>query len=248
MSHTFTPSAAGPLSAGYTHPDDLTDDADAASVNGPMEAMGNDIAYIADGFTEFNGNKTFTGDLTLTASPAALIFDSTGRLQVDPNLMQLRNDSAAIPSITRAVNSTGIRFSPSEVWWPAASVMAVGSTYLFPLLELPNQCEIVSLTIRHNPNDATSPTTKPTLTIWRIPLAGGGAVDAFTPIQDPAVGGAYTVEHNFTATPGSVVTVDLTANSYWFKIEAETGGSALNGVLSAPPSITYRVPYLDLVK
>lgn len=45
MSHTYTPSSAGPIHSGYTHPND-GDPPKVADVNPALEAKGDDIAYL----------------------------------------------------------------------------------------------------------------------------------------------------------------------------------------------------------
>jgi hypothetical protein len=242
----YSPSL-GPFSTSYT---DLADGEglDVASVRVWLEALSDSLYFVKDGFATYAGNKIFSGEITLSAGLGVLRFDNTGRLQVDPLLMQLRNDAGAIPSFERCVSSIAIRQSTNANWFPIENTLTIGATYLFPLLELPNQCEITSIKLTHNPDNGTSPLTKVATTILRIPRDASGAVDAFTPIADPATGSAYTDLHVFTATPGSPVVVDLALNSYFLKVVSETGGSALPGVLSAQPVIVYSAPFLDLAK
>lgn len=233
--------------ANITIPSD-GDDNDAASVNVGFEGLMDKVRHVLDGFTTFTSNKTFSGELTLSAGVATIRIDNTGRLQVDPLLMQLRDDAGAIPVFERCVGSIAIRQSTNANWFPMENTIAIGASYLFPIYELPNQAEITAIRLTHNPDNGTNPVTKVAVTILRVPRNASGAVDAFTAIADPAVGSAYTDLHVFTATPGSPVPIDLEQNSYFVRVIGETGGSAIPGVLSAQPVLVYRAPFLDLAK
>jgi hypothetical protein len=246
VSTTYSGNAAN-NPASITIPSD-GDDADASSVNVAFEALMDKVVHVLNGFTTFASNKTFSGEITLSAGLGVLRFDNVGRLQIDPLLMQLRNDAGEIQSFERCVSTIGIRQSTNANWFPIENTLSIGATYLFPLLEIPNQCEITSIKLTHNPNNGTAPLTKVATTILRIPRDASGAVDEFTPIADPATGSGYTDLHVFTATPGSPVVVDLALNSYFLKVVAETGGSAVPGVLSAQPVIVYLAPFIDLAK
>lgn len=239
MSTTYSGNAASnPTSITIPADGDLRN---AASVNPAFEGLMDKCAHILEGDPEFIGG-TFKVSGTST-----LQFDDQATVDVvTPGELHLLSSGAAV-SFSRAVTGMSVD-STGALGWPIVNTLAIGRTYYYPLTELPNGAEITSLSIVHNPDNATAPATKVKLGIFTMPLDGSGSADAFTPIEDPAAGAGYTAAHTFTATPGSAVVVNLETTSYWLKLVAETGGSAVPGVIAAPPKITYRAPFIDLGK
>lgn len=223
-----------------TIPDD-GDDIDAISVNVPFEGLMDKVVHILHGNPTYEGSTWTFGDATLVK-----FNDQAGVDVVTPGELWLTSAGVA-PTFTRGVTAQSVD-NTGALGWPITNTLAIGRTYYYPINELPDAATITSLSIVHNPDNATAPTAKVKVSIYQMPLDGSASSDAFTPIEDPAAGAGYTAAHTFTATPGSPVVVNLNTHSYWFKVVAETGGSAVPGVISAPPSLTYKANIIDLGK
>lgn len=245
MSDTYTPNSAN-NQPNVTLPED-GEPLDVASYRVGAENLKDQIAHILNGVTTFAGIKSFAATALnfLNNMEFAFAFDWT--INVDPQAVLLK-DGGAAPSFSRCVTSVAIDQASNANHFPVANTLAIGATYLFPITELPDRCEVTGLSIVHNPNDATAPTAKVKLGLLKIAKSGSGPTDAITPIEDPATGSGYTNAHTFTATFGSPVFVELDLYSYWVKVISETGGSAIPGTIGAQPVISYNATYLDLGK
>lgn len=224
---TIYPFVPAQLPASITLPQDLVDQRTAASVNAPMTAIGNGVAYIDEPVTR----TTVAGVMDLSPRGSDVIAPTWDPTSAPTQFAPVADNSANGVLAARCVYYTdyrGLRFYDVNTGSASARhVMLALNAHLIHGADLTRLTLTLDGTAGHVGLPASMPAMgiarwQPSTNVWDSLVGAGLTYDT------SASTAAYEVAHTLDVTPDTNITIDLSAYVYYAVVKNESSTNALS--------------------